>query len=589
MPLRKEGPLTREELIELWKSVTDRGYWEPILADPQSRAIIEAMAEMYARASVSVDRNTQGMFIRPWSGQTDEPSGGERKATVVMEVRRTRLFHMPMPLLAGVTTFQHWINDWGKEGPQLVTTNRRYLGLTSATLAPGDAGPLVVEAEAERAGFGYNVPAPGTIQRIAQQGGGLANTGASLIPGESSHELRATEQPDVPSVAHVGAMVEITSGANVGQIRAAIGFANPVPGVSGGSLLLAPDGVFTVSGATGTYLPGEPVLQTPSGASGRVLAHTGDVLVVRRVTGAFVAGQLLTGDESAVTATLDAITQSPDMVAEVALTGWRVLDWAEAFGLEVTNPSHPAGGRSGMLDELGNERAVFRANPLEDDGVYRERVATPADVVSPNAIRRTANRILKPFCLEVCLREVGGPLFPGAFYDEDFYDYGRVTFTLAGGGVGFVNGEVVQQVTVDGVTTGVISIDSTGIRGFDHVVGPGFVNGGTITGLTGGTTDTITSVPVGDPLEFRFAVQLSEEESRAFFMLGVPPFTSLGDATYYDALIDDNFFDVLLDGNFYDGLPPEAIAIYDQIYQAVAAVKAAGVRFELYIEAHGCF
>src|SRR5690606_9334813 len=298
--------------------------------------------------------------------------------------------------------FQQWLNDWGKEGPQFVTTERRYVSLEAHTFAPGEAGPLFIEVEAELAGYGFNTPAPGTIQRIVQAGPGLHNTGATVIAGVGSHELRSSEVPDVPIVGHVGATLEFTSGANTGQARTILGFVNPIPGVSGGGVLLAADGVFEVTGVTGTFVPNEPVLQTPSGAAGLVLVVAGGRMVVRRMSGNFVAGETITGETSGATATLSVIEQSPDLVAEAGTAGWRVLDWAEACGLQVTNPDFPVGGRSGMLDELGNERAIYRDNDAESDDVYRERVATPADVVSPNAIRRTANRILRPFCLEVC-------------------------------------------------------------------------------------------------------------------------------------------------------------------------------------------
>ena len=60
----------------------------------------------------------------------------------------------------------------------------------------------------------------------------------------------------------------------------------------------------------------------------------------------------------------------------------------------------------------------------ESDDVYRLRIFTTPDTISPNAICRGVTSILSacgtPWC---CLREVGTPRLPGFYLDVDYYDY----------------------------------------------------------------------------------------------------------------------------------------------------------------------
>jgi hypothetical protein len=109
----------------------------------------------------------------------------------------------------------------------------------------------------------------------------------------------------------------------------------------------------------------------------------------------------------------DFVSEAP--VGIVGGASWRILAWS-AWGLTVTNVLAPSGGRIGWLDELGSERALSRA-PGEDDATYRQRIKSIADVVTPNAIRRTLSRTLGTF--PWCFREVGTEYLPGFFYDGD--------------------------------------------------------------------------------------------------------------------------------------------------------------------------
>jgi hypothetical protein len=142
----------------------------------------------------------------------------------------------------------------------------------------------------------------------------------------------------------------------------------------------------------------------------------------------------------------------PLPTAETGTVGWRVLDWVLDWQLTVSNTTQPTGGTSAVLDALGDERDVPRA-PGEDDNKYRIRVAQLPDTVSPNALRRTANRVLAPFGLTGCLREAGLALLPGAYFDNDSYDNDGLDFVgtlVLPFSSRFFQGELVEQLHSDG-------------------------------------------------------------------------------------------------------------------------------------------
>ena len=618
MVSRKTGPLTQQELIDLWKSVTDDSYNEPILEDEFALTLIEQAAAQFARASLSIDRNTQAMFIRPWSGQTQPESAGESKATVQLTFERTKLLDSPLTLFKGMEIL-NIMDDYSKEGPIEVSTRRVYIVDEDLTFAPGERGPFTVQATAQKAGPGYNLPPPETIQFIVQAGAGLNNTGAQIVPGiTNTHELRATIIPDVPVVANIGAYMRMDAGANEGQVRRIVGFANPVVDTSGGSSVLAADGVFQVSSVVGTFQAGEVVEQSPSGAVGTVLAVTATYAVIQRNSGTFVTTETFQGVISNATAVLDSIDVSPDMVAETGTASWTVLSFVDDFGLTVLNEDFPAGGLCGFLDELGNERGIPRANN-ETDADYRLRVAVPADVVSPNALKRAGNRVLKSLCLEICLREVGRRNFSGLFYGEDpspteiippFYDLFLVAMTWTGAGAGFLPGEKVFQINGDGVVTrGTMMMDhpvnpavspfATGLTGppllapvavgVERVMGPGFEVGLDMVGETSGNVDNITSITPGFDPKYVWVVMLNLTEFRGFFAIGVPDLQVLESTGFSFDQAPQNAFDSTdIETNHFDADDDLVSDIYIQIQTAITNAKAAGVQFVMYVEEDGC-
>jgi hypothetical protein len=528
MAERKEGPLTRQELTALWKSVTDEEYHRPFFEQPDSGVeAIEQAHEQFARTSESIDRTTQSMFIFPWSGQTDEPASGAQLARVTLSIERTALPPQPLILQAGLIVL-HVVDDFGPDGAVEVVTARRYLLEDDLVFGVGELGPKPVDAVSERPGHSYNLPLPGTLKRIEQLGFELINTGATHLPVAGTNRLLLDPEPDILTIFNVGQYIELTGGPNVGQIRRVVAWTEDGSGVN---VDLAATSIASVSGVAGTFIQGEDITQ-PGGITHTFVALSNGKLVSEaRGAAELLTATVVTGQVSGATATVDVIEQVAFLTASPTAgdTGWQVLDWGTRLGLVVTNPESPSGGRSPMLDELGGERDIPRS-PGEGDDLYRDRVGKLADVISPNALRRVANKVLAPLGLSVCLREIGRPVFPGFFYD--------------GGSSSDVPQNPERNFAYD----------------MDFAVRP----------------------------EDRFKLVMSRLNMRAYFLIGVPPLT-LGEFGFAYDEGGDNFYDANDLLNFYDGAPVQNAAVYQSVYNAIDRAKAGGVGFDLYIERLGCY
>lgn len=636
MPLR--GAFTRDELFQVLKSTTDPLYLQSFIEQGYGSGLesFEALCEVLARVSSAIDRTTQAMFIRPWSGQSNPPAAGASLATVTLEFTRTKDLEYPLTLLAGAVLYEEVETDWGPPSPAgspsgvEVTTTRRYTLAQDFTFLPGQAGPVLLPAVSERPGFGYGNPLPGTIRRIVQPGAGFSNGSASVVQGLNSAGLVVQPFPDVLVPEHVGQHVRLLGGANAGQTRLVIGYAAPTPGVDGGTGTLAPIFVLRASSTpiTGAFIPGESVQQMTAGvvtAEGRVRAATllADgppwYLVVEYQSGTFAQTVGAVGPVTGVTSTAtfniegpppagaSGIITQPLLVSEAGTADWQILDWVGDFGLSVRNPESPVAGDLAVLDTLGAERRIARA-PNESDDSYRARVAEIADAVSPNAIRRIVNRIWNRYGASACLREVGYPLLPGLYFDGDpgstaslaGYSFDLDAVSIVGVFTGrFVDGERVGQNNGGIWTYGrVVSLVAAAPLGsfppplpttldIAAISGPGFVPGVPIVGETSGAS-FLPGVITGQlrPQD-RWKVLLDYTEFRAFFLVGVPP-SSLGE---FGVAFDDgtsNAFDAAPYLAFYDGFPLTAAQINQATWQAVDLARAAGVTFDLYAESGGC-
>lgn len=441
MPDFKAGPLSSAELQALWESSVDKSYSKPFVAAGEGNGF-EAWTQLfrqYERASKAIDVTTQAMFISPWSGQTNPPAAGAAKATVTLKFSRTKFLERGLVLGKGLIYVGEVATDFGENGPEEVETGRRYVLKEDLVFFPGDMGPLEVEAEAERPGYGYNNPLPETIRLISQPGAVFENnlaTVAQTTEAASSSGLRsratilAAAEPDMFVPEHVGQYVYFRDGANPGKIGRVTAFTAPDTSVIPNLGSKADLELFWSIEATtfaGTFEVGEIVaFGGPATAYGRVLAERVDAGVKKLafvlLNGSGIAvGATLSGATSGATATIRSVMDQATFTSETPSGGtggasWRMLDWATDFGMTVTHEASPEGGRSAMLDELGFERGIKRVSG-EDDESYRARVREVADVVSPNAIRRALNRTLGS--ISWVLREVGLAELPGFFFDGD--------------------------------------------------------------------------------------------------------------------------------------------------------------------------
>ncbi len=520
------GGLGDDDLLELWKSVTDPGYHAPILEKPDGGAEFILAALSIARAAaVAVDASTQSLYILPFSGQTADPAHTAQLATGFLQFERTptALFPAWIPVVfkTGEFAVDHVGIDWSETGPVEFDSGRRYFLTQIASLGPGELGPHLYPARAEKAGASYNVPGPGTIRLPVQAGAGLNNVALSTAaPTPATNWLLLAPSPDLLSGAQVGQYVLLTAPAGVaGQVRRLTAVLPPIDSTSAGTAVLDTVGVFTADSLVGIFALGEDVAQASSGAHGTLVGSSNGTLALEQTSGApFAAGAVL-GTSSGATATITQVIR--DCAIPVASSvAWVVLDWELDVGLSVSNPTSFTGGRLPVLEELGLERGVPRAS-TEPEEVYRRRVATADDVVSPNALLRSANRTLAPYGGSGCLREVGSSKLPGLFYD----------------------------VPLDGNPAHAFAYD------MDPVVRPGD----------------------------RWKELLDITDMRAFFLMGVPAF-GLGDfGLYFDEDPGADASDV-----YADGYATTDSSLWSAVYANLLRAKAGGVGFELYLESGGC-
>jgi len=629
------GALTPQDLLAAWQSGADEGYTQPLIAagDGQGLEVFSQAAVQLARVSQCSDNTFGSFYILPWSGQTAPSAGGAQQATVTITVTRNLRLDVPLVLPAGAFV-EEVAFDWGPTGAVPVQTGRRFQLLSNVVFFSGDSGPYNVIAQAEKPGWGYNNPQPGSISLVDQPGSGYENTLASVTfdpgsgpptPRSLSALLISAPQPDMFVLEHVGQYVAFTAGANVGQVARISAVQPPVPPTSGTTAVLDSILCFECTTFSGPFFAGELATFKSGGVtvgSGTVLASavnpaSGNLRTVVHLSfdSGFAAGVTCTGVSSALSATLTRFLYRPSFTAEAPSGGaggasWKVLDWAADLGVEVTNAAQPSGGRLGVLDELGRERGVPRAGG-EGDIPYAKRVHAAPDKGSTNALKRALNKLLGPGS-QWCLREVGTALLPGMFYDggletpsstpgrgeNDCYDVDTVSWS---GGV-YVGTFKFQEPCV--------YVDASGNqRIFGYV-------GSTVGGLTmirrqttqgafpatSSPTDRVkglisgaTYQPLANPVQSpsftarRFRMVMNYAEFRAFFLVGLPPSNAGEFGFAYDSGTS-NAYDLTgtVYPTFYDGYPVDFAEECMAVWNTMNATKDGGVGFDLYLEPGPC-
>lgn len=260
----KTGALSRAEIQAVWEGSVDKGYRDPLVRAGEGGGF-EAWTQLFAqfeRASKAIDVTTQAMFISPWSGQTNPPAAGGQKATVTLKVTRSKRLHEPLFLQAGLFVVEEETTDWGPGAGVVVRTGRRYFLAEDLYFAPGEQGPFEATFEAERFGYGYNNPLPGTIKAIEQKGSLFENNLATVAMTEptpdlasglfSRAEVTSWNEPDMFVPDHLGQYLLFSDGANEGKIGRIVEFDPPLA-PNGSSVALDLLNVFGASDEITSY------------------------------------------------------------------------------------------------------------------------------------------------------------------------------------------------------------------------------------------------------------------------------------------------------------------------------------------------
>lgn len=621
---------TFAQLKQILYSAADPQYLQPFFDGGygNGRELFEQLLAVFVRVDEAIDRTLQALYINPWSGQSAPPAAGSSRAVLELTLRRSRRAEVPLTVAAGSVLFEEVARDWNAAGGQDVATGRLYTLMEPVTFLPGQTSPVLAEAVALRVGYGFANPAPGTVTGLPQPGAGFQNDRASVEQTPQAARLIAFPRPDAFVPEHVGQYVQLTAGANAGAVARVVSYETPGPG-NGGVVSLANTfvGRAVVTAPAGTFQVGEQVFQEdssivppadPMTASGVVMAVSDAApwyVVIETSFGSFrpTAGTVgdVRGVLSGASFTVEDVTRSDQLIPESGTASWRILSWADDLGLSVGNQDGAAQtpGSYPMLDALGGERGIPRG-PGEPDEAYRERVATVADIVSPNAIRRIGNRIWAPYSGGVCLREVGLQLLPGLYCDADpasASDLAKYAYDLDGEvllhGVltgTFFEGERVFQDNGGVLTTARVTTTVAGALPGSPVPSPDpfnlevalvdgtFVPGSIVYGETSGAEFTPGGVIYKLRVQDRFKLNLDYTEFRAFFLLGVPP-ASFGEfGIPYDAPHPFNAYDAAPYLTFADGFPLTAAVLDRATWQAVDRARAGGVGFDIYPESVGC-
>jgi hypothetical protein len=621
MPDLKTGALTRDEIQSVWEGAVDKGYRDPLVAAGEGQGF-EAWTQLFSvleRASIAIDVTTQAMFIAPWSGQSNPPASGGQPATVALTIQRTRNLEKPLLLGAGVWVALEQTTDFSPTGSEVVQTGRRYQLAEDLFFPPGVQGPFTVNAVSDRVGYGYNNPRIGTISAIEQIGSGFNNlraTIATVTNPTADLTLTATKttlttfnEPDMFVPAHQGQYVQITSGLDNGKVARMVAFQSPNPPLQGSGMQLELMQCVGLSAHSGTPMVGEAVLFSHSGNNlyGRVVdfrlsqgVYRLAFVVINGNFATFAVGATYACAVTGATGTVSSLDFTTSFTDDAPVGGvggpsWLVLDWANDWGLTVSNAAQPSGGLSAMLDELGSERAIGRS-PGESDDNYRVRIREIAEVVTPNAIKRIVNRAIPG--LQWCLREAGQVGLPGFFYDgdqegvsatphgalNDAYDFDTVSIVGTVSGTFNFQEPVVLETTPDHIPLmmgWMGRIDSGTTMVFIRRWGktPTTLTGLRVRGLeSGATLLTLTSADDSSELDpHRYHIYLDYSEFRGFFIVSVP---ALAYGEFGFAYDDSDLGAYDVSGTF-DGYPRLASDTYLRVWNAVDAAHAGGVLWKL--------
>lgn len=220
----------------------------------------------------------------------------------------------------------------------------------------------------------------------------------------------------------------------------------------------------------------------------------------------------------------------------------------------------------------------------ESDDDLRERLADPAQAVSPAAVLRSVNRALAPFGSEALLLEAGDRLagLPGFALDVDFLDLDSIAVSGAVAG-SFESGEPLWQPDTGARGSALCAPPPGG--GPEAIVAVSrprgtFAQARKIVGLRSGASIAAPAIAGGvRPSDARRTVD-TYADMRGFFMLGVPH-RSGGDFGFFFDAGDAGFYDSAPALTFFDGFAATSAVVAARAWHAADEARAAGVSHDL--------
>ena len=149
-------PLTKEEVIELWRRINPPSYTVPIEDEQNGQGfdIPNAQAAIFAEADQQVDETFQSHYLKPSAIQTSDPASGPVRATTTVEISRNTSTAGALPLDRGALLVAEQIGSLGQ------TIRLIDFELVEDVLLPvGDRGPFVANVQAVLPGYFGNVKA----------------------------------------------------------------------------------------------------------------------------------------------------------------------------------------------------------------------------------------------------------------------------------------------------------------------------------------------------------------------------------------------------------------------------------------------
>lgn len=149
-------PLTKEEVIELWRRINPPSYTTPIEDEQNGQGfdIPSAQAAVFADADQQIDQTFQAHYLKSSPLQTAPPASGPQRSAATVEISRNTSTAGALPLGQGTILVAEQTGSLGQP-IQLIDFEL----IDDVLLPAGDRGPIVASVQAVLPGYFGNVKA----------------------------------------------------------------------------------------------------------------------------------------------------------------------------------------------------------------------------------------------------------------------------------------------------------------------------------------------------------------------------------------------------------------------------------------------